>query len=402
VDTLQMDGCLERIRGDVSPLSRAAPMFAGLALSSCYQPIYCAANQAIHGYEGLLVAIDDHGRPVPAKQIFEQAHGRSEGIYLDWLARALHLRGFSRLGEDRGRLYLNVTPDAAIEDSRVASVFVGMLAEYGVRPDDVVVEILETGVAEECRLAEAVRFYKALGFVVALDDFGVGVSEMERVWRLQPDIVKIDRAVIRAASRDAHAVRVLRSVVRMLHDCGARVVIEGIEDRRDALLALDTNADYLQGFHLARPSPVRADAAVGRAMLEGLTPPLDRIEHGEHAETLEATAMALETGAGFASAMELLLHPPTALRGYLVARDGRVLASSFHRGTVPGLADRGTIHGIGWNIRRLVRQAVAEPQRVLRTPPYVAFGTGQRCTTFGYGFRHNGEIAVLCTDITWP
>jgi EAL domain-containing protein (putative c-di-GMP-specific phosphodiesterase class I) len=332
-------------------------------------------------------------------RLFERTAAAQDRLHLDWLARALHLRGFARLGDDRGRLFLNVTPQAAIEDARHASVFAALLAQYGVRPEEIVVEILESGVEEEARLADAVGLYKALGCAVALDDFGVGVSEMERIWRLQPDIVKVDRAVLKAAARDAHAVRVLKSVVRMMHECGARVVIEGIEDRADAQLALETNADYLQGYHFARPSPLRADAAAVRAIFEDLALPVDRAQPCVHAEAVQATAMALETGATFPSAVDLLMHRPSAMRGYLVSAAGEVLAASFRgepAATTP-IAKRGG-RAVGWNVGRLVRCAAEERGIVLRTPPYAASGA-RPCMTYGYGFRYESEVAVLCADI---
>src|SRR6185436_11802773 len=175
----EMEAHLGRILDAVPPDGVEAAGFGALGLTSRYQPIYSATQHAIHGYEGLLVALDQRGRTVPPLRLFERTANLHDRLHLDWLARALHLRGFSRLGEDRGRLFLNVTPHAAIEDARHAGVFVQLLEQYGVRPDEVVVEILESAVDEEVRLAEAVRLYKTLGCAVALDDFGAGVSEME-------------------------------------------------------------------------------------------------------------------------------------------------------------------------------------------------------------------------------
>ena len=397
-----MDSHIGRILDAVPPGGDGEAGFGSLGLTSRYQPIYDAASQAVHGYEGLLVALDGRGRVVPPLRLFERTASANQRIHLDWLARALHLRGFASLGPNRGRLFINVTPHAAIEDARYANVFVGLLDHYGVKPEEVVVEILESGVEEEVRLADAVRLYKALGCTVALDDFGAGVSEMERIWRLQPGVVKVDRGVLKAAVRDPHAVRVLKSVVRMMHDCGARVVIEGIEDRACAVLALETNADFLQGYHFAYPSPYRAEAGAVRSVFDDLAPRVDRAAPCDHGESLEATAMALETGATFSAAVDLLLHRPTALRGYLVSAAGQVLAASFRGGNsaTPPLASRG--EAVGWSVGGLVRRAVAETGIVLRTPPYAGLDCARSCTTYGYGFRYENEVAVLCADVVAP
>ncbi len=42
-----------------------------------------------------------------------------------------------------------------------------------------------------------------MGCLLAIDDFGAGHSNFERVWNLKPDIVKLDRTLlVRALSSD--------------------------------------------------------------------------------------------------------------------------------------------------------------------------------------------------------
>jgi EAL domain-containing protein (putative c-di-GMP-specific phosphodiesterase class I) len=399
---------LARILDEAPPGEAGAVAFDSMSLSSRYQPVFCVAEQRPFGYEGLLVAYTAEGKLVAPHRIFTRAETIGEGIYLDWLSRALHLRSWQELGAERGRLFLNVTPTAAIEDSHFEHTFPAMLEAYGAKPDDVIVEILETGVEEEPQLVEAVRKYKSMGCRVALDDFGAGASEMKRFWRLRPDIVKIDRGVLRAATADDHALRVLKGVVRMMQDCGVRVVIEGAEDRRDAAVALESNADFVQGYYFARPAPVAANEEAVRERFTGLVLPCAKLpasgpESGAtlHSEAMEATAMALQTGASFPSAIELLLSLPNALRGYLMSRSGRLLASSVHHlAYANGLFETGAAgSGLGWQIVRMARRAAEEPGVVLCSPPHSSFGAAMSCTTFSYGFQYNGNVAVLCADV---
>lgn len=403
-----MNAALSRILAEVPPGDSAPVGFDALSLSSRYQPVFCAAEQRPWGYEGLLVAYSAEGKPVSPHRVFTRAEAIGDSVYVDWLARALHLRSWRQLGEQRGRLFLNVTPTAAIEDSHFERTFPAMLEAYGAKPEDVIVEILETGVEEEPQLVDAVKKYKAMGCKVALDDFGAGASEMKRFWRLRPDIVKIDRAVLRAATMDDHALRVLKGVVRMMQDCGVRVVIEGAEDRRDAAVALDSNADFVQGYYFARPAGLAVNDAAVRERFSGLVLPCAKLpsdgtqsEVSLHSDAMEATAMALQTGASFPSAIELLLSLPNALRGYLMSCSGRLLASSVHHlAYANGLFETGASgSGLGWQIVRMARRAAEEPGVVLRSPPHSQFGAAMTCTTFSYGFQYNGHVAVLCADV---
>lgn len=235
----------------------ATAAFSGLRLSSRYQAIFSARDRTCIGYEGLLTGLTADQRAVAPAEIFALAAPHAKRVHLDWLSRALHLRNLRNLGDAPGLLFVNVCPSAAIEDPRFDGVFAGCMAVFGVRPESVVVEILENHSADEARLAEAAELYRSLGCTVAIDDFGAGYSEIERVRRLRPDIVKIDRAAIAAAAQTAAALQSLQGTVRMLHDCGARVVIEGIETAQHEQIAGECGADFLQGYYLARPGLAR-------------------------------------------------------------------------------------------------------------------------------------------------
>src|SRR5690606_3189599 len=90
--------------------------------------------------------------------------------------------------------------------------------------------------------------------LVAIDDFGAGESNFERVWRLRPDIVKLDRAMITEAAQNPLVQRILPGIVSLVHEAGALVVMEGIETERQALIALKSDVDFVQGFYFLRPS----------------------------------------------------------------------------------------------------------------------------------------------------
>lgn len=115
-------------------------------------------------------------------------------------------------------------------------------------------EILESRVDELPRLQDAVDAYRSRGFRVAIDDFGCQHSNFDRLWRLTPDIVKLDRSLIVQASEDKRVRRILPKIVEIIHDLGAQVVVEGIETLDQHVLALDAGTDLMQGFYYARPS----------------------------------------------------------------------------------------------------------------------------------------------------
>jgi EAL domain-containing protein (putative c-di-GMP-specific phosphodiesterase class I) len=244
--------------------------FNTLTLSSRYQPIFRVESQTCIGYEGLVTGTNLSGNNLSPETIFALSANHDEELFLDWLCRALHMRNFINYGEARGSLFINACPDAAVEDPHHPDVFSRMMAFYGVNPRDIVIEILETGVRDEAQLMDAADLYRSIGCRVAIDDFGVGYSNFDRLWRLRPDIVKLDRSLIRHAARESYARTVLANTLHMIKECGAEVVVEGVEERLEAQLAHDLGADYVQGFYFARPGQVDMPTKLTQSMFSVL------------------------------------------------------------------------------------------------------------------------------------
>jgi EAL domain-containing protein (putative c-di-GMP-specific phosphodiesterase class I) len=132
----------------------------------------------------------------------------------------------------------------------------------------VCIEILEAPCSDEDLLREAVEAYRDLGMSIAMDDFGVAASDHDRVRRLRPDVVKIDKSILGDG-----AGRLLPAMVGALHEAGARVAVEGIDSRATAMAALDARADYLQGYFFASPERGLDAEVRGRELLDRLLHP---------------------------------------------------------------------------------------------------------------------------------
>lgn len=242
----------------------------GIALSTHFQPIYSVKRAGCIGFEALVRASDPEGGPLRPERLFQKAHSDGDGVILDWICRALHLRKFATVDPGDRILYLNVHPEAAARDAKNAREFAELIRYYGLTPKRVCVEILESPCADEGLLREAVHAYRGLGVAIAMDDFGVGRSNFDRIAGLRPDVVKIDRSILTKAVGDGKSRRMLPSIIDLLHEAGAQVAIEGVESADEALVAMESGADHLQGFHFAAPSAVLPDEASSKRVLAEL------------------------------------------------------------------------------------------------------------------------------------
>jgi EAL domain-containing protein (putative c-di-GMP-specific phosphodiesterase class I) len=242
----------------------------GLSLRSHIQPIYSVGTGSCLGFEALVRAVDADGLPVRPAPLFERAYREGDGVLLDWICRALHLRKFATIDRGDRKLFLNVHPEAAIRDARKVREFADLVRYYGLDPRRLCVEILEAPCADEGELRAAVEGYRELGAGIAMDDFGLGCSNFDRVASLRPDLVKLDRLALAAGVGDTRARRMLPSIIDLLHETGTEVVVEGVESGNEALFAIESGADHLQGFHFAAPSANLPDETLTRGILAEL------------------------------------------------------------------------------------------------------------------------------------
>ena len=241
----------------------------GLTLRSFLQPIYSVRKSGCIGFEALLRVSGEDG-PIRPERLFERARDDGDVVLLDWICRALHLRKFATVDHGDRKLFLNVHPEAAVRDARSVRELADLVRYYGMTASRLVIEILEAPCADEPMLREAVLGYRALGAGIAMDDFGLGRSNFDRIVSLRPDLVKIDRSILTRAVGETKSRRMLPSIVDLLHDAGAQVAVEGIESAGEALVAIESGADHLQGFHFAVPSAELPDESLTAGILSEL------------------------------------------------------------------------------------------------------------------------------------
>lgn len=104
------------------------------------------------------------------------------------------------------------------------------------------------------------------GAMIAIDDFGVGFSNVQRIVTIRPDLVKLDMSLIRGIDTDPMLQAVVAGAMLFAQRTGSRVVAEGIETtaERDCLSALGVTLG--QGFLLGAPGPLDEPAEVDEAV----------------------------------------------------------------------------------------------------------------------------------------
>ncbi len=154
------------------------------------------------------------------------------------------------------RLCLNVTPSLLSDPGYVADLH-SALAEQGLSPEQITVEITEGAVLEATEVVNrSLSQLRALGVRLSLDDFGTGFSSLSLLSRLQPQEVKIDKSFVGALQSDPYARQIVRLIADMARSMELEVVAEGIEDETTFQTLVELGIRRLQGYHFSRPLPL--------------------------------------------------------------------------------------------------------------------------------------------------
>lgn len=232
--------------------------FVGLQLRSAFQPVFSTTLGQPVGYEALLRPSIGETELLTPAFAFGFADNRGRLVKFDRIARTLHALNSLHLPESRGLLFLNVHPKLLVSVNAHGQVFERILHAHSVPTHKVVIEIAENAVEADKPLSEAVTNYRDRGYHIAIDGFGSRGSNLDRLWKLSPDYVKLDLSLIQEAEHNAKVRRMLPKLLEIIHELGARPVIKGIETEAQQKIALDSGGTLLQGYLLGKPTSATA------------------------------------------------------------------------------------------------------------------------------------------------
>lgn len=123
--------------------------------------------------------------------------------------------------------------------------------------EKICLEITET--AAMSNLEQAIELFtklKALGCMIALDDFGSGLSSFGYLKKLPVDIVKIDGLFVRDINVNEMDRVMVRSINDLAKQLGKVTVAEFVENEQVMQHLIDLGVDYGQGYGIGHPQPL--------------------------------------------------------------------------------------------------------------------------------------------------
>lgn len=372
---------------------------------ACFQPFIDTATGLIAGVEALGRLRKADGQLASVGPLF--ADPRTPAIALRRLDRQIRDNALSRLHEAAPEwfLSLNMSP-RWISRLRAGQALPSLrqLARHGVDPQRIVFEITELG-GNDQRLAEVVARYREAGARIAIDDFGAGYSQLDRVLALQPDILKLDMRLFQAAALGGPSSDVVKALAQMAEKTGCWIIAEGVETEAQLNFALECGSRYVQGFLFARAQEAffATDAFVQRfAELRQRYVQQKLAERGRLMQMRQQLAELMSILQVWAqahaplSALPRLEAFPWLLRFYQCDRHGTQLTPNLEWRQQRWVADNRYL-GHNWSWRPYFYHLLAEgweERRLTLSSTYRDATSNQYCLTAGQ-FFDNGERLLL-------
>lgn len=138
-----------------------------------------------------------------------------------------------------------------------------MLAETGVRPEQLELEVTESTIlADPFRVRQVLTRLNEMGLRLAIDDFGTGYSSLAYLKRLPVQAIKIDRSFVMEMCEDASDATIVRSTIDLGRNLGLDVVAEGVESQEILDALREYGCTLAQGYFIGKPMPADELAAL--------------------------------------------------------------------------------------------------------------------------------------------
>lgn len=215
-----------------------------------FQPQYASSDDRIVGVEALARWNHRQLGQLGAAMLFDAAE-RSD--YLLPLSRHIQREALQQAGAwpdalDGLRLSINVTANDIAQEDFLPRLL-AMVAESGFPRERLTVEITESGLIQNLRLAgDVLRSLRGEGLRVAIDDFGTGYSSLAYLKALHPDYLKIDSGLTRDIAGAPRDRLIVRGIIAMAKSLALTVVAEGVEREEELALLAREGCDIYQGF----------------------------------------------------------------------------------------------------------------------------------------------------------
>lgn len=218
------------------------------AITMAFQPIIDVRSRTVFAYEALVRGTGGEGAGVILSQVnpdnryaFDQTCRRTAVA----LAARLRMPCF---------VSINFLPNAVYQAATCIRATLEAARQHGFPTSRLIFEITENEeLVDKEHLKDIIREYRRQGFKTAIDDFGAGYAGLNLLAEFQPDIIKLDMALVRAIDTDPVRQAIVRGILGVCQALHIEAIAEGVETQAEFAALHAMGVQLFQGYLFARP-----------------------------------------------------------------------------------------------------------------------------------------------------
>ena len=217
---------------------------------SHFQPITNNKTNEVEKYESLVRLIDKDGKTLSPYFFLEVA---KQSGYYNKITSVVIKNSFAALEKTDKEISINLSA-VDIEDLETRNMLINLVTTNMHNAHRIVFELLEDEHVKDFEVVkDFISLIKTFGCQIAIDDFGAGVSNFERLLDYQPDILKIDACLIKNIDKDKYSRDVVETIQLFAWKQDIKTVAEFVETEEILQTVKDIGINYTQGYLLGKP-----------------------------------------------------------------------------------------------------------------------------------------------------
>lgn len=245
-----------RVRFDIE--ARLQPALAGGEFELFYQPIKRLDTREVVGAEALLRWRHPERGLLSAGDFVPHIESLGLMPFVDlWVIEQVCAELTTMVGQSPVRVGFNLSPLTLSSGHDIVAALTTAVEKRGIERQQLVIEVTESAIgADPDRTVTLMRELHALGFSIAIDDFGVGTSTLGLLKDVTFDFLKLDKSFTQDLD-DPRVQALITAVCSMTQALGGTVIAEGVENERAAETLMSCGVMTGQGWYLGFPEPAQ-------------------------------------------------------------------------------------------------------------------------------------------------
>ncbi|MEW9077556.1 EAL domain-containing protein [Terrisporobacter glycolicus] len=228
-----------------------------------YQSIFDPNVEKIVGFEALIRQKCKNGRVLSPNSFLDEVESNNMLHKLSLWVLENVMKDYKKIHEkyrlESGKyISVNISVNELINDDFIKKS-IELMEKYNLSRNSICFEIIERVKSESIsKLSTCIEKLKDVGYLIAIDDFGMEHSNLDLLGKIEFDIIKLDRYFIYTISKKYLKEEIIKFLSAVSKRADSVLVVEGVEteEQINLIKSIDNDKIYVQGYYYSKPSPI--------------------------------------------------------------------------------------------------------------------------------------------------